>query len=153
MLQPPSRTRALKAGLQTYQLENNLTEGRDWISAVTAAIVTAIRVHETAMLQKIAQKSEAVSARLLAEPGERYCGQAAAITWFATRHIPALPLLADVDLHQPNPGDIVEVTLSGRVVTVDGRGTWTLADRTTKGRYRFQAPGAFGAPVMRLAER
>jgi|SRR5712691_6674736 len=126
---------------------------RDRVSAVTAAIVAATRVHETAVLQKIAQRAETVSTRLLAEPGERYRGQAAAITWFASSHIQALPLLADADLHQPNPGDIVEVTLSGRVLAVDGRGTWTLADRTTKGHYRFPVPGTFGAPTMHATER
>jgi hypothetical protein len=134
-------------------LETALTEGRDRLSAVTAATVVATRFHETAVLWKIAERAEAVSARLLAEPGERYRGQAAAIIWFASSHIPALPLLADSDLHQPNPGDVVEVTLSGSVVTVDRRGTWTLADRTTKGHYRFPALGAFGAPTVRAIER
>jgi hypothetical protein len=153
MPQPSPRTAALRIGLQTYQLENALAADRDWISALSAAIITASRVHETAVLETIAWRAEAVSARLLAEPGDRYRGQAAAITWFATRHIPALPLLADADLHQPNPGDIVEVTLSGRVLTVDSLGTWTLADRTTKSHYRFPAPGTFGAPTMHAEER
>src|SRR5712691_6219093 len=145
MPQRPSRTRALKIGLETYELETALTDDRDRPSAVTAAIVAATRVHEIAVLQKIADRAEAVSTRLLAEPGDRYRGRAAAITWFATRHIQALPVLADADLHQPNPGDIVEVTLSGPVLTVDPHGTWTLADRMTKGHYRFAALGTFGA--------
>jgi hypothetical protein len=153
MSQHPSRTRALNIGLETYELETALTADRDWVSALTAAIVVATRVHETAVLQKIAYRAEVVSARLLAEPNERYRGQAAAITWFASRHIPALPLLADADLHQPNPGDIVEVTLSGPVLTADDRGTWTLADGATKTRYRFAAPGTFGAPTLHPAER
>jgi hypothetical protein len=110
MPQPPSRTRALRIGIETYELETILTDDRDRVSAVTVAIAAATGAHETAVLQMIALRAEAISARLLAEPGERYRGQVAAITWFATRHIQALPLLADSDLHQPNPGDIVEVT-------------------------------------------
>jgi hypothetical protein len=149
MPQPPPRTRALRAGLEIYYLETALLEDRDWVPAVTAAVVTATRIHELELLHAIAQKAEAVSGRLLAEPAERYRGQAAAITWFATRHIQALPLLADTDLYQPKPGDIVEVTLSGPVLTVNSQGTWTLADRSTKDHYRFTPPGNFGAPTIR----
>src|SRR6185312_2330819 len=122
---------ALRIGVETYELENALTEQLDWPAAMTAAIVAATQAHETAMLQRIRQKAEAVSTRLLADPDDLYRGQAAAITWFAARHVQALPLLADSDLYQPRPGDIVEVTLSGPVLTVDGRGTWLLADRIT----------------------
>jgi DNA-binding NarL/FixJ family response regulator len=37
-------------------LETALLEGRDWLPAVTAAVVTATRIHETEVLQAIARK-------------------------------------------------------------------------------------------------
>ncbi len=126
---PATANRALRAGLETYALETALGAQPD--QAVAAAITAGARVHETAVLHRIARAAELVAASLLAEPGGRYSSHAAAITWFAGNHILALPALADAGRYQPVPGDVIEVTLTGAVLAADSAGTWILADETT----------------------
>ncbi len=61
-----TRTRALLAGLETYDLE--ITAGVDQHLAAGAAITAAARVHENEVLRRISRAALVVSASLLAQP-------------------------------------------------------------------------------------
>lgn len=144
------RSGALRAGLETYDLETSVGAGP--YLAAAAAITAATRVHEVAVLRRVSRAALVVSSSLLAEPGGRYSSHAAAITWFADKHVHTLPELAAADEYQPAPGDIIEVTLTGPVLTTEVAGTWTLVDRLTGRSYRFGAPGTDGAPNMMVLD-
>jgi len=148
----PRLTGGIRAGQETYALE--IAVGARPPHACAAAVTAGVRAHETAVLHRISSAAEIAAACLLAEPGGRYCSQAAAIMWFAER-ILALPALADGEQYRPAPGDIIEVTLTG-TVRAAGVSGWTLAERGTGRQYQFAAPGTKGAPrlqVLDLARR
>lgn len=140
----------IEIGLETYALE--MTLGALPVQATAAAIMAAARAHETAVLRRISRAAELVATSLLAEPSGRYHSHAAAITWFTDTHVLALPALADTSQYQPAPGDILEVTLTGAVLSADSAGTWTMADMTTGRRYRFRRPGRDGAPRLHVLD-
>lgn len=146
----PQETGALRAGLETYALETGL--GALPEEAVAAAITAATRIHEDAVLRRISRAAELVAASLRSEPSRRYRGHAAAITWFADAHVVSLPRLADSRGYQPEPGDVVEITLTGTVLSADSTGIWTLADKATGRRYQFAIKGRFGAPSLRVLD-
>src|SRR5712691_2703466 len=125
----PRLTGGIRAGQETYALE--IAVGARPAHACAAAVTAGVRAHETAVLHRISSAAEIAAACLLAEPGGRYCSQAAAIMWFAER-ILALPALADGELYRPAPGDIIEVTLTG-TVRAAGVSGWTLAERGVPG--------------------
>ncbi len=150
MASAPQQTGALRAGLETHALETGL--GAQAEEAVAAAIAAAIRIHEDAVLHRVSRAAELVAASLRSEPSGRYRGHAAALTWFADVHVVSLPPLADPRGYQPAPGDVVEVTLTGTVLSADNSGIWTLADKATGRRYQFAITGRFGAPRLRVLD-
>jgi hypothetical protein len=150
MASAPQQTGALRAGLETYSLETGL--GALPEEAVAAAITVATRIHEDAVLHRVSRAAGLVAASLRSEPTGRYRGNAAAITWFADVHVVSLPPLADPRGYQPAPGDVVEVTLTGTVLSAGSSGIWTLADNATGRRYQFALTGRYGAPNLRVLD-
>lgn len=147
---PARRTEAIQTGLSTYSRATAFGAQPD--QAAAEAISDAIRVHEAAVLRRIARATELVATSLRAQRRGHYSSDAAALRAFVSNHITPMPAITAVTDYQPAPGDRVEVTLTGPALTGDTKNVWILADEISGRWYRFAAPGSDTAPRLSVLD-
>lgn len=143
---------ALKAALETYELESALAAGLNE-EALKAALAAGIRAHEQQVLARVAGRAETYAREIEAADGDEdgMPPEAAALAWFAHK------LRQEMELdpsgpYEPEAGDVVEVTITGPVTTwhdlcsgcgqmSDRHNNWSVADDHTGQDFVFQ-PGS-----------
>jgi hypothetical protein len=142
----------LKAARETYEL-TYLFNGGLSTDALESAIAAAMEKHERNIIEQIAQRAETVAFGLedADDIEDPYGDWGVPLHYFADKLRNDLGPTTD---YQPQPGDVVEVTLTGCVIAWEDDGEpseqWSIFDDKTGDEYIFGTHPARRARVRVL---
>ena len=144
----------VRAARETYDLERQINGGLS-TDALEKAISSALEAHERAVLHRLA--TEAESYALGMESEEHSADFVLALRWWAHKVREDLGP-QDSQLYEPRDDDVVEVTITGSVITSEdpygpsNEFHWAVFDDKTGDEYSFRNPGK-RAPRLRVLSR